>query len=429
MSNVAEQLITDQREIEKSLAAMVYKYPQYAAQSLHWLLPEMIATESIAKFWDCIRHGITSSMSAYDAGRVVTEAWLAGGLSKNGDTNAVLEYVDLDVDALGASLREHIYLRNSLSLAENIARAASNKKTPEIKSILSEFKEKQTFGRRSMKSMSEVGESFKAEVEGGSLSIPSGLPKVDLVIGGHARKYTTYYAARPSVGKTGIALQSAKNVAALRKYKVGFFSIEMSKESLLSRMACPAAEIAWRDVISDNITEDQKKKLFAEVDRLSELLDGYLFIEDASYQTVDTIWECAVENGLDAIYVDHLGLMKDHPKINKVERLGLISAGLKDIAKSLNLAAIILCQLNRAVDSRPEKKPELSDLRASGEIEENADIVFMMYREGYYNLDEGKDIGGETELLGRKFRDGVRNDKIILHYDLKNQIYTPRPPF
>lgn len=215
-------------------------------------------------------------------------------------------------------------------------------------------------------------------------------------------------AARPSMGKTAMALNIAQNVA--KKKNVAIFSLEMSKEQLTDRMVCAAMGIDSWKLQKWELTDDE----FARIgDALSQLSMSHIFIDDsASMSLLEIKSKCRrlkMESGLDMVVIDYLQLITGTNPMNRVQEISDISRGLKSLARELNVPILALSQLSRAVESRASKEPILSDLRESGSIEQDADIVLMIYREEYYNNAElqSNDMNkGKTTIFIRKNRNG-----------------------
>ena len=418
MLDVDMQLIEDQRKLETNLAAMMYQYPTYAVHVLHWLQPSQLINTRYAKFWHGLKEKVTPSMSEYEAGKAATAAWVNAELNMNGDFHDAVNMPDMDIETLADKVKEIQYLLDSYNQAVGVVNAIRGRDASQVRTAIEGFEIHRNLDSANMFTADDVSDAFITALESENLAIPSGIPGIDNAIGGWAIQAATYIAARPSMGKTALMLQAGRNVAHQGK-KAGIFECEMSKTALWARMACPKVGVVWKDVIGGSITKEQRARLINESRKLAEQYRDYLYIEDASYQTTDTIMEKSIKNDLDIVFVDHIGLLEDKPELNEVKRLGYITKELKKMAKSLDIPVVPLAQLNRGVESRDNKRPMMKDLRDSGEIEQNADTVLMMYREDYYN--EGADVGGKTELWVRKFRDGLRNSKIELEFDIENE--------
>jgi len=209
-------------------------------------------------------------------------------------------------------------------------------------------------------------------------------------------------AARPSMWKTAFALNIAQNVGFKNK-NVAIFSLEMSKEQLTDRMIASAMEInSWK--LSKWELEDHE---FAKIGEAMEMLSwANIYIDDtAGWNLWDLKSKCRrlqMESWIDLVIIDYLQLMTNWNSMNRVQEVSEISRWIKELARELNVPIIALSQLSRTLESRPDKRPIMSDLRESGSIEQDADIIMMLYREEYY--DEFTDRKGVTDILIRKNR-------------------------
>lgn len=233
----------------------------------------------------------------------------------------------------------------------------------------------------------------------------TGLNKSDLVIIG----------ARPAMGKTSLALNMARNTAMLGKKKVVFFSLEMTKEQLAQRVLATEARVESTKMRTGNITSDEWARLATATSLLSNC---ELYFDDTSNMTVPEMKSRIRRlRDVDAVFVDYLQLMKSGQRIeNRVQEVSEITRNLKLMAKDLNIPVVVLAQLARSTEGRGKShKPQLSDLRESGSIEQDADIVIMLYRKEYYTDDEGeipeedKPAINEAEFIISKNRHGPTN--------------------
>lgn len=254
--------------------------------------------------------------------------------------------------------------------------------------------------------------------EGKIRGIPTGFKDLDYLIAGFQPSNLVILAARPSIGKTSLALDIARNMAVEHKAKVGFFSLEMSKEELVDRLLCSQAKIdLWRmrtGKLSDSEESDDFPRLG---DAMGILSEASIFIDDSSSANVLEVRTKArrlqMEHGLDALFVDYLQLMEGRNQENRVQEISEISRSLKIMAKELAIPVVALSQLSRAVESRGgPARPKLSDLRDSGSIEQDADVVMFIYRK---KMD--KNIGEcppedlhTAEILVAKHRNGPTGD-------------------
>ena len=243
----------------------------------------------------------------------------------------------------------------------------------------------------------------KSEVTG----IPTGFVGLDKITAGLQSKDLIILAARPSMGKTALSLNIALNSAVKHGNKVAYFSLEMSKEQLMFRILSMESRINLSDIRVGKIKNKDWKVL---VDTASRISPAPLFIDDTSdvgpNEILSKCRRLKKKHGLDLIVVDYLQLMDVKHKVESRERaVSEISKMLKKIAKELDVAIVALSQLNRSVESRSSKKPMLSDLRESGSIEQDADVIMMIYREDYYE-NENTNNSGVAEIIVNKQRNG-----------------------
>lgn len=215
-------------------------------------------------------------------------------------------------------------------------------------------------------------------------------------------------AARPAMGKTAFALNIAQNVAKSSDKAVAIFSLEMGAESLVERMLSAEGLIPSYHVRTGNLSESEWRRMISAQERLAR---SKIFIDDTAGIRISEIRSkakrLAQENGgLGLIVIDYLQLIEGRGRENRQQEVSEISRQLKIIAKELKVPVIALSQLSRGVDQRNDKRPILSDLRESGSIEQDADIVAFLYREAYYKRDEQEEPDNVTELILEKNRHG-----------------------
>ena len=215
-------------------------------------------------------------------------------------------------------------------------------------------------------------------------------------------------AARPAMGKTAFALNIAQNVAKSSDKAVAIFSLEMGAESLVERMLSAEGLIPSYPIRTGNLSESEWRRMISAQERLAK---GKIFIDDTAGIRISEIRSkakrLAQENGgLGLIVIDYLQLIEGRGRENRQQEVSEISRQLKIIAKELKVPVIALSQLSRGVDQRNDKRPILSDLRESGSIEQDADIVAFLYREAYYKRDEQEEPDNVTELILEKNRHG-----------------------
>jgi replicative DNA helicase len=245
------------------------------------------------------------------------------------------------------------------------------------------------------------------EQKGGITGIRSGFHDLDRMTSGFQRSDLIIVAARPSVGKTAFALNIAQNVGIREKQTVAIFSLEMGAAQLVQRMLCAEGNIDASGMRNGNLKPEEWDKLTM---AMSVMAEANIYIDDSPTLTVaDIRAKCRrlkLEKGLGMILIDYLQLIQGRgkPGENRQQEVSEISRTLKQIARELDVPVIALSQLSRGVEQRQDKRPMLSDLRESGSIEQDADIVAFLYRDDYYDQEsEKKNI---IEIIIAKQRNG-----------------------
>lgn len=240
--------------------------------------------------------------------------------------------------------------------------------------------------------------------------VPTGFADLDGMTRGFQNGDLIIIAARPSMGKTSLALNVSQYVALQPDMSVGFFSLEMSKEALFLRLLTAEAQIDSHELMSGNI----KKKDYGRISQAIETLSAmHMFVDDTANIGVMEMRAKArrlqAEHGLSLLVVDYIQLMIGRGRFeNRTLELASISRSLKGLAKELNIPIVVLSQLSRAPEARSDRRPQLSDLRESGALEQDADVVVLIFREDAYkkNLDKQDESSGIAELILAKQRNG-----------------------
>jgi replicative DNA helicase len=255
-----------------------------------------------------------------------------------------------------------------------------------------------------------------AKHEGGMVGVPSGYTELDRITNGWQPANLIILAARPAMGKTALVLSMARNMAVEHNKGVAIFSLEMSSIELVNRLISSEAELASTKIRTGQLNEDEWQKLEYRARRLEE---APIFIDDTPAISIFELRaKCRRlkrQHDIDIVIIDYLQLMTGPPesKGNREQEVSSISRALKGIAKELNVPIICLSQLNRSVESRPDKRPQLSDLRESGAIEQDADIVAFIHRPEYYGFTEDENqmsLRGIAEIILAKHRSGSVGD-------------------
>lgn len=243
-----------------------------------------------------------------------------------------------------------------------------------------------------------------AKKGGGITGVDTGFYELNFLTAGFQKQDLIIIAARPSMGKTAFSLEIAKHVA--KTLPVAIFSLEMRKEKLLQRMIASHARIDTQKLKLFKLNAEEEKRFTKTCDEVSKLK---LFIDETpAISAMEMLSKCRrIKNkhGLGLVIVDYLQLMSIPPKMKRLEGVGENSRILKRMARELDCPVIALSQLNRSVEQRDNKRPMMSDLRETGELEQNADMILFIYRDEYYNKDTDKK--GIAEIILAKQRDGA----------------------
>lgn len=245
------------------------------------------------------------------------------------------------------------------------------------------------------KNILDVTKVLKEQAKNGPVysGTSTGFMDMDNILGGFQKSDLIILAARPSMGKTSLAINFAMNAAKFylnsqdeKAKSVGIFSLEMSSEQIVYRMFSMISGVNSQDMRTGNVNDDALSSIIAAHNIIS---DYSIYIDDTPAMTIDQIRSNArrmkSQNNIGLLVVDYLQLIRGTSKDNRVQEISEITQGLKAIARELDVPVIALSQLSRAVEQREEKRPQLSDLRDSGSIEQDADIVMFIYRAEYYH--------------------------------------------
>ena len=384
----------------------------------------------------------------FEANEPIDVLALADRLKKNNELEEIggLEYLGLLEDFVPTStavvhhakiLREKKILRDLIETATEIV-SSSYRDSDDVDTVLDKaeqaiFEISENRSKQSFYKLPEVIKRGLSDLEklsqqpGMVTGVSSGFVDLDNMTAGFQPSDLIILAARPSMGKTSFALDLARYVSLNQKTATAFFSLEMSKEQLGMRLLCSKAQVDSSKVRTGYLAKSDWPKIH-EAGR--ELAEAKLFIDDSpALSSLDIrarSRRLAAEQPLGLIVIDYLQLM--HGRGNTESRqleVSEISRGLKGLAKELNIPIIALSQLSRAVESRPDKRPLLSDLRESGSIEQDADVVMFIYRDVVYNPES--DDPGKTEILIRKQRNGPIGE-VFLHFENQYTRFYDRSP-
>lgn len=280
--------------------------------------------------------------------------------------------------------------------------------------------------------------AYRYEHKGELSGIPTDFYDLDANLNGLQKSDLIILAARPAMGKTALALNIAQNVAIKANIPVAIFSLEMSKHQLIQRMLCSEAEVDSQRLKTGNLQNKDWEKI---VKAMDDIAKAPIYIDDTPGSTLTDIRaKCRrlkmEKKDLGLVLIDYLQLIESSGREERMQQISAISRGLKILAKELDVPVLALSQLSRAVESRNDRRPMLSDLRESGSIEQDADIVMFIYRDEYYkkNDEDEEDIAsraaakGESEIIIAKHRNGSIGTVKLLFQDnitkFKNPIKT-----
>lgn len=314
-------------------------------------------------------------------------------------------------------VRENAFLRQTIKVTEKITEDCYAKS--DAAECILEGAEKNLFevmrrrsagdfepiGQIALRALAKIQEA--SEKQGMITGLATGFYGLDRETAGLQKSDLVLIAGRPAMGKTAFALNIAENAVLRSGKKTALFSLEMSKEQLVNRMVSMDSHVDAQKIRTGNLSEEEWTKV---VDSIRKISNAQLYIDDASGATVaDIRTKCRrlmLEKGLDLVIIDYLQLMEGSGRRgeNRQQEISEITRGLKIMAKELDVPVIVLSQLSRAVEQRPDKRPVLSDLRESGAIEQDADIVMLLHRDDYYHADS-KDRN-MAEVIIAKQRNG-----------------------
>jgi replicative DNA helicase len=319
-------------------------------------------------------------------------------------------------------IREKHLLRRMISVCTSSA-ARCYEEQGDVKALIDDV-EKQVFTvaeDRVRGNLPEIKDHVNAALDaieqlyknrGQVTGVPTGYKELDNMTNGLHPSEMIVIAARPSMGKTALAMNIAEHVAVDKQIPVGVFSLEMSSQQLATRLLCSRARVNLHHIRNGIMPKNAQQNLFKAVNEYSA---SKMIIDDTAGLSINELRaksrRMMDKSGLGLIVIDYLQLLKSPSKRGQENRqieIAEISNGIKALAKELNIPIIVLAQLNRKSEDRGDGKPRISDLRESGSIEQDADVVGLLYRSAYYakDADDRDEKGGEAELIIAKQRNG-----------------------
>lgn len=329
------------------------------------------------------------------------------------ERTAILRRLILAAGHIAATAYEQADANAALDQAESLIAAIRNRATPR------DAVDVETLALDTLSRLS----ALRHRPRGTLVGVPSGFTQIDFLTGGWQRGDLIIVAGRPSMGKSAFMLSMAYHAAMRKQKRILIFSLEMSKESLMNRLVAMDAHVDSQMLRLGRLTADEWDRVDMALGRLSELGD-LILIDDTQGLTPIEMRSRArrhhAKHPLDIIMVDYLQRMKAEKNGKRIsdptEEVGEISTELKSLAIEMDIPVLALAQLNRDVEHRQDKRPQLSDLAQSGRIEQDADLILFLYRDEYYNKATMRP--GIADILIAKHRNGPL-DEVALHYAAK----------
>ena len=416
-----------------SLLLSKEKYPEVDAL----INPGDFESEAHREIYECIKQ-LADEGKGIDHITVSKQLDRKNSLQRVGGVDYLKELQTVPVSALAADsyanlVKDQSIDRNLKKVLQELIKTSDDPKGKTSDEILNEAEAKifelseNRTKNDSLKKIEEyVGPTLDrleelSKKQGELIGLSSGFKAVDGVTQGLQKEDLIVIAGRPSMGKTSLAMNIAENVAKEEDGCVLVFSLEMSSESLTSRMLASMAGISQQSFRSANLTDRQWEKTIQQAKKLESM---NIHIDDKPNISPMEIRAKArrlakqyrKDGGVKLVVVDYIQLMQMPGRTeNRVNELSDISRSLKYLAKEVNAPVIVLSQLNRAVEQRPNKRPQMADLRDSGAIEQDADLIFMLYRDYLYTKDE--DWKNVVELRLVKHRNGPTKDILLSFRD------------
>lgn len=408
-------------EAEQAVLGAIFLEPESLIVASEKLIPEDFYRVSHQKIFSAMLK-LHNEGKAVDVLTVSEELRASKQLENAGGISYLTELAGsvptaANIEYYATIVEEKSLLRRLIRTATNIAQEGYNRED-EVESLLVEAEKQilEVANRKNAGSFQSIKDVLvrtydhiemlntrKGEITG----VPTGFIELDRMTAGFQKNDLIIVAARPSVGKTAFALNIAQNVATKTDETVAIFSLEMGAEQLVMRMLCAEGNIDSQNLRTGSLTDEDWKKLTMAMGSLS---NANIFIDDTpGIKITDIRSKCRrlkQEHGLGLVIIDYLQLIQGNGRSseNRQQEVSEISRSLKALAREMEVPVIALSQLSRGVEQRQDKRPMMSDIRESGSIEQDADIVAFLYREDYYDKEtENKNI---IEIIIAKQRNG-----------------------
>jgi replicative DNA helicase len=398
-------------QMEWAFARAIFDAP-FSAKEFGWVSPDLLTDNNIRQYWQMVIDGLSPSHAAGEAGILLDIERITAD--------------PLSIDQYAEQISKFGYMAGISKAAQNLARLAEMGDAARVESAIEQLRANKSTTPVAAQSACDGLMELQNELETPQQFIKTGVGNFDKITGGLGRGKLSILAGRPGMGKTTLAFQIARNVSMSGK-RVLFLSLEMRALELWQKAAYGLAEITEADIQNNNIPAEKMDYIRTQI--IPELVDVYndrLFLFDKPPYTTSNLYKVVVSTQPDLVILDHLRKVNQKAE-NEVTRLGVITEWGKNLANSLNCHVMILAQLNRDLEKREEKEPQQSDLRDSGRIEEDADMVLMPHRPSVYSKDPIINRYSETKLFIRKNRSGGGAGQYIgLYMDLLQQWFYRR---
>lgn len=407
----------ERQEYERLFCACAFVNPEGALEKCAYIEPCDFKDSDYAEFWRGLKeHG--------DPMRAATEAHILVSIS--GYATEITS--SLFPEYYASEMKRFEYLEEATHTITSIASAISQRDENTVRDKVAKLHTMdQATQPWAARVPAEIGEEFIQRINTQSPSLLTGIEDLDGILGGLFIGELTIMAGRPGIGKTSAATAIAQNIATANKSaKILFFSLEMDKLQLWARMACAKTCHLWKDIRSGRADSQAIKEVENASKQLEIELGDRLIIEDSVWDVPSIINICAnLRPSL--VIIDHLSEIRwKDDNSDEVKWFGRATKILRtEIARRMHIPVILIHQLNRGVEGRDKKRPVLSDLKWSGDLEAIADTVIMLYREDYYDDNNpNKPQIVPMEMWIRKNRQGVMNSCAIVNFDTKTQRFT-----
>lgn len=398
-------------QYQKQFVASAFSQPDIAYGEYAYISSDIFTDKTSRDFWEEFLKNGGDAQSAADRVNIF------GNL-----TSYINNTPDIDrIDIYAENLVKYSQLVELGRKATDILRLVSEEDADGALEKAGAMIDGHSSSRSNAKEISEVADKFNETIEAKWDGLKTGIVALDKAIGCLVRQDCSVWASRTSVGKTTVIWQISRYCAESKK-RVLYVSTESSAADLWARSACGLAGVSWVDVISNRATIEQKEEIKTMSKKLSSMYDGFLYIDDDS-DTLAEIHKSIAHVRPDLIVLDHLdelSIPAAYAK-SKIVWLGEALKYMRRLAKKYDAHVAVVHQLNRGVEDRENHRPVLSDLRGSGDLEQKADEVFMLYREDVYSETPIMSDVVPMEIWVRKTRMTKRDVAVNVDYDLKRQ--------